>query len=75
MTTTMGSLGFDPSLEAVRSGTDGVGHAFTVGLRYAFLIMMGMILSAMIISVLQQGRAAEQEQVETTDLEESQAEA
>jgi EmrB/QacA subfamily drug resistance transporter len=75
VTTTMGSLGFDPSLEAVRGGTEGVGHAFTVGLRYAFLIMMGMILSAMIISVLQQGRAAEQEQVETTDLEESQAEA
>lgn len=75
VTATMSSLGFEPSLEAVRGGTEGVGHAFTVGLRYAFLIMMGMVLSAMIISVLQRGRAEEPEPADTSGLEESQAEA
>lgn len=57
VTTTMGSLGFEPSLEAVRGDTEGVAHAFTVGLRYAFLIMMGMLLSAMTISAFQRGHA------------------
>ena len=74
VTTTMGSLGFEPSLEAVRGDTEGVGHAFTVGLRYAFLIMAGIVLSAMTISALQQGRALEPEQSETSDPEESPAE-
>ncbi|MDA0263589.1 MAG: MFS transporter [Chloroflexi bacterium] len=60
VTATMGSLGFEPSLEAVRGGSEGVGHAFTVGLRYAFLVMMGMVLSAMTISALQRGRSGEE---------------
>ncbi len=74
VTTTMGSLGFEPSLEAVRGDTAGVGHAFTVGLRYSFLVMMGMVLSAMTISVLQGGRAASPDPADVRDLEESQAE-
>ena len=74
VTTTMNSLGFEPSLEAVRGGTEGVGHAFTLGLRYAFLVMMALILAAMTISALQRGRVGEREPAESGELEESQAE-
>ena len=73
VTATMNSLGFEPDLEAVRGGTEGVGHAFTVGLRYAFLVMMGMVLCAMTISVLQRGRVGEPGPAESSELEESQA--
>jgi EmrB/QacA subfamily drug resistance transporter len=53
VTATMGSMGFEPSLEAVRDGGGaGVSHAFTVGLRNAFLTMMGLLLLAMIVSAL-----------------------
>ena len=45
---TMGSMGFEPSLEAVRSG--GAAEAFTLGLRYTFLGMMGMLTLAMVVS-------------------------
>ena len=42
VTATMGSLGFEPSLDAVVETTGaGVGHAFTVGLRNAYLVMTG----------------------------------
>jgi len=75
VTTTMSTLGFEPSLEAVRGDAAGVGHAFTVGLRYSFLAMMGMLLSAMTISAFQRGRAGELRPVESGGLEESQAEA
>ena len=38
VTVTMGSLGYEPSLEAVRNdAVAGVRGAFTVGMRYAFL--------------------------------------
>jgi hypothetical protein len=47
----MGSLGFEPSLEAVREATGpGVGYAFTVGLRNAFLVMMGLLVIGMAVS-------------------------
>ena len=59
VTTTMNSLGAEPSLEAVRSGAEGVGHAFTVGLSYAFLISAGIVFVAMALSALQRGRARE----------------
>ena len=76
VTTTMNSMGFEPSLEAVRGGTEGVGNAFTVGLRYAFWAMTGMILCAMTISAVKGGRVGEGEQPEGAgELEESQAEA
>ncbi len=53
VTATMGSMGFEPSLEAVRDGGGaGVGHAFTVGLRNAFLTMMGLLLLAMTVSAV-----------------------
>ena len=74
ITATMNSMGFEPSLEEVRVGTEGVAHAFTLGLRYAFLVMAGLILCAMIISFLQKGRAGEGEPEKSVELEESQAE-
>ena len=53
VTTTMASQGFEPSLEAVREEVEGVAPAFTLGLRYAFLAMMGIVLAGMILSALQ----------------------
>ena len=57
VTATMGSMGYEPSLEAVQTGaTAGVGHAFTVGLRYTYLGMTGLLLLAMVISAVRGGR-------------------
>ena len=54
VTATMGSLGFEPSLEAVRGETvEGVQHAFTVGMRYAFFVLMALVVGSMTISFLQ----------------------
>ena len=53
VTTTMASQGFEPSLEAVRDEVPGVASAFTLGLRYAFLTMMGIVLASMTFSALQ----------------------
>ena len=53
VTTTMASQGFEPSLEAVREEVEGVAPAFTLGLRYAFLAMMGIVLAGMTLSALQ----------------------
>lgn len=53
VTATMGSLGYEPSLDAVRHGSaEGVGAAFTVGLKYAFITMMGSLLVALFLSAL-----------------------
>ena len=56
VTTTMASHGFEPTLEAVRGDTVGVSHAFTLGLRYAFLSMMSILLLSMTLSALQPNR-------------------
>ena len=53
VTTTMASQGFEPSLEAVRDEVPGVATAFTLGLRYAFLTMAGIVLASMVLSALQ----------------------
>ncbi|MCI0823961.1 MAG: MFS transporter [Chloroflexi bacterium] len=54
VTATMGTMGFEPSLEAVRGGSGaGVTYAFTLGLRHAYVTMMGLLLVAMAVSVLQ----------------------
>ena len=45
---TMVSMDFEPSLELVRSGV--ASEAFTSGLRYAFLGMMGVLTLAMVVS-------------------------
>ena len=53
VTATMGSMGYEPSLAAVQvGGAEGVGHAFTTGLRYTFLGMSCLMLLAMGISAL-----------------------
>ena len=53
VTATMGSLGYEPSLDAVRHGTaGGVGVAFTMGLRYAYITMVGAVLVALFLSAL-----------------------
>ena len=53
VTATMGTMGYEPSLDAVRSGGGaGIADAFTSGLRHAYLIMMGLLLVAMAVSVL-----------------------
>ena len=72
VTTTMNSLGYEPSLAAVRGGTEGVGQAFTVGLRYAFLTMMGIVFAAMTLSALQRSRVADPAPSRPSELEESQ---
>ena len=60
ITATMGSLGFEPSLDAVREATgSGVGHAFTAGLRNAYLVLVALLLVAMAMSALQGERIAE----------------
>jgi hypothetical protein len=47
----MGSLGYEPNLEAVQAGgAAGVGKAFVAGLRNAYLIMAGLLLVAMLVS-------------------------
>ena len=54
VTASMGSMGYEPSLDAVRGGgSSGVGFAFTVGLRNAYLTMMGLLLAAMALSFFQ----------------------
>ena len=54
VTMTMGSLGFDPSLEAVRtSSVDGVRGAFAVGMRNAFYVLVALVIASMAVSYLQ----------------------
>ena len=54
VTVTMGSLGFEPSLEAVRNDTvEGVRGAFTVGMRYGFYALVILVLASMTVSFLQ----------------------
>ena len=54
VTVTMGSMGFEPSLEAVRTNSvEGVRGAFTVGMRYAFLVLIALVISSMTVSFLQ----------------------
>ena len=57
VTTTMGALGFTPNLEALKGQTDGVGEAFTLGLRYAFLIMAGVVTLSITLSMAQKPKA------------------
>ncbi|MCY4365477.1 MAG: MFS transporter [Chloroflexi bacterium] len=60
VTATMGSMGFEPSLSAVtQDASDGVGHAFTSGLRYTYLGMTCLMVVAMGISALR-GRPREE---------------
>ena len=54
VTVTMGSLGFEPSLEAVRTNSvEGVRGAFTIGMRNAFYVMVALLIASMAVSFLQ----------------------
>ncbi len=54
VTVTMGSLGFDPSLEAVRNdAVEGVRGAFTIGMRNAFYVLVALVIASMTVSFLQ----------------------
>ena len=54
VTVTMGSLGYEPSLEAVRNNAvEGVRGAFTVGMRYAYYALVGMVIASMAVSFWQ----------------------
>jgi len=60
VTATMASMGFEPSLDAVRQSTQlGVAHAFSVGLQNAFLVMMGLLLIAMALSAFKSEKVKE----------------
>ena len=60
ITATMSSMGFEPSLGPVREATNiDLVHAFSVGLRYAFLTMMSLVLVAMAISAVKVEKAIE----------------
>lgn len=53
VTATMGGLGYEPSLSAVQAGgAEGVGQAFTAGLRLTYLIMTGVMVVGAGISLL-----------------------
>ena len=53
VTATMGAMGYEPNLDAVRTGAgSGVGEAFTMGLKYAYMIMACSMLLAMFVSLL-----------------------
>ena len=74
VTTTMAAQGYEPSLEAVRQEVEGVAPAFTLGLRYAFLTMAGIVLASMTLSALQPPYVEDSEELESQDAEESKAE-
>ncbi len=52
VTATMGSLGFEPSLEVgPEGGAAGVSHAFILGIQNSYLTMTGLLLLGMVISI------------------------
>ncbi len=60
VTATMGSMGFEPSLDVVReSANEDVARAFSAGLRHAFLTMMGLLLIGLAVSALKTERETE----------------
>jgi Na+/melibiose symporter-like transporter len=62
VTVTMGTMGFEPSLNAVQGGSSSaVSHAFTAGLRNAYMIMAGLLLLAMALSAFRFERVKELE--------------
>ena len=71
VTATMGALGYEPSLDAVRAAAGettaaagpaaatGVAAAFTAGLKYAYFTMMASVLLALLLSALPTYRAGQ----------------
>ena len=70
---------YEPSLEAVHGGSDaGVGYAFTLGLRYAYLTMMVLLLVGIALSAFKAhpqpgGRGRPLEETPGRQVRESQA--
>ena len=57
---TMGSMGFEPNLEAVsEEGGEEVAHAFVVGLHRAFMVMCVLVALALALSFIKTQRAVE----------------
>ncbi|MCH7712088.1 MAG: MFS transporter [Chloroflexi bacterium] len=54
VTGTMAAMGFEPSLDAV--GSPGAGHAFTSGLRNAYMTMACLLFAGMVISAVKAGK-------------------
>ena len=64
VTATMATMGFEPSLDAVRGGGGaGVSNAFTLGLRYTYITMAGVLLTAMVVSAFRFEKVKELEPV------------
>ena len=60
VTATMSSMGFEPSLDVVRESSEvGADHAFSVGLRNAFLVMMGLILVGIAVAAVKSEKVKE----------------
>ena len=53
---------------------EGVSHAFTLGLRYAFLTMTGIVLAAMTFSALQPAHVEDPKLSEADDMKASKTE-
>jgi hypothetical protein len=59
VTMRMGALGFEPSLDAVTAGGEGVEAAFSQGLRFAFLTLGGFIALAAISTWFKHTKSSE----------------
>ena len=60
VTATMGSMGFEPTLDVVSSGGEaGAREAFTEGLRLAYIVTSGFVALALVLSVFGGGRQRE----------------
>ena len=61
VTATMAFMGYAPSLDAVSEvGSEGVLGAFTSGLRTAYLVMGGLVLAAVVLSIVMSRQTKEE---------------
>ena len=69
VTATMGSLGYEPSLDVVATtgGGPGVRAAFTQGLQTSFLVLSGFIVIALALSIIKGEQSGERPAVGGTD--------
>ena len=66
VTMRMGALGFEPSLDAVTAGGEGVGAAFSQGLRIAFLTLGAFIAFAIVSTWLKRTGKSESREIAKT---------
>ncbi len=48
---TMSSMGFEPNLDAVSAGNEALAEAFVTGIRWAFLVLAGLLAMALAVSM------------------------